>query len=81
MRVLESLLALAYGAPRREPAGGTPRKILLIRRNGIGDMICALPLVPFAYLRSGARVSDLSVDAVVAKLDEWIPGIGRGDWI
>src|SRR5919201_4063948 len=43
-RALELLLGAAYGTPRRE-AAWPPRKILLIRRNGIGDMICALPLV------------------------------------
>jgi ADP-heptose:LPS heptosyltransferase len=44
IRALELLLGAAYGTPRRE-AAWPPRKILLIRRNGIGDMICALPLV------------------------------------
>jgi len=44
IRALEALLGAAYGTPRRE-AAWPPRKILLIRRNGIGDMICALPLV------------------------------------
>lgn len=39
---------MAYGKPR--PPGGAfspdkVRKVLLIRRNGIGDMICALPLI------------------------------------
>jgi ADP-heptose:LPS heptosyltransferase len=43
IRALEALLGAAYGTPRRE-AAWPPRKILLIRRNGIGDMICALPL-------------------------------------
>jgi len=42
------LLRMAYGVPRDggktfEPA--QTRKILLIRRNGIGDMICALPMI------------------------------------
>lgn len=45
-----SLLNLAYGKPRSLsiPAVFDPREIrrvLLIRRNGIGDMICALPLI------------------------------------
>src|SRR5207248_7086650 len=44
IRALEALLGAAYGTPRRD-AVWPPRKILLIRRNGIGDMICALPLV------------------------------------
>ena len=44
MKLLAPLLAAAYGQPREEGAW-PPRKILLIRRNGIGDMICALPLV------------------------------------
>jgi len=38
------LLALAYGSPRTD-ARAVPEKILVIRRNGIGDMICALPLI------------------------------------
>ena len=44
MKPLAPLLATAYGRPR-EAGDWPPRKILLIRRNGIGDMICALPLV------------------------------------
>jgi ADP-heptose:LPS heptosyltransferase len=43
MRPLAALLALAYGRP--VAARAEPRKVLLIRRNGIGDMICALPLL------------------------------------
>jgi heptosyltransferase III len=38
------LLALAYGSPRTG-ARAAPERILVIRRNGIGDMICALPLL------------------------------------
>ena len=43
--IKKALLAAAYGAPRAatrfDPA--RLRRILAIRRNGIGDMICALP--------------------------------------
>lgn len=42
-----ALLAAAYGKPRpaaRFSPDGVQR-VLLIRRNGIGDMICALPLI------------------------------------
>lgn len=43
-----TLLNIAYGHPRR-PDGAFDiskiKKILLIRRNGFGDMICALPLI------------------------------------
>ena len=38
------MLALAFGSPRQGEVH-EPRKILVIRRNGIGDMICALPLI------------------------------------
>jgi len=41
-------LNLAYGYPRRAEGHFNPssvKKILLIRRNGFGDMICALPLI------------------------------------
>jgi heptosyltransferase III len=44
----QSLLNLTYGRPRVPTAPFDPsqvRKILLIRRNGIGDMICTLPLI------------------------------------
>ncbi|MBI4027213.1 MAG: glycosyltransferase family 9 protein [Verrucomicrobia bacterium] len=47
-KIQHSLLALAYGAPRKPEGGFRPkkiRKLLVIRRNGIGDMICALPLL------------------------------------
>jgi ADP-heptose:LPS heptosyltransferase len=44
MKLLAPILAAAYGGPR-ESGDWPPRRILLIRRNGIGDMICALPLV------------------------------------
>jgi len=44
MKLLAPILAAAYGRPR-ESSEWPPRRILLIRRNGIGDMICALPLV------------------------------------
>lgn len=41
-----ALLRLAYGKPRSAPwAAERVQRILLIRRNGIGDMICALPLL------------------------------------
>ncbi|GEM_PF-1801613 len=44
------LLNLVYGSPPKglKPENFDPnqiRKVLLIRRNGIGDMICALPLI------------------------------------
>lgn len=42
------LLRWAYGVPREAEGPFRPeqvRKMLLIRRNGIGDMICALPLI------------------------------------
>ncbi len=45
---LRHLLNLAYGTPRKPKGSFHPdrvRKILLIRRNGIGDMICSLPLI------------------------------------
>lgn len=44
----QHLLQLAYGVPRETGKAFSPeqiRKILVIRRNGIGDMICALPLL------------------------------------
>lgn len=42
-----ALLSAAYGRPRTAArfAADRVRRILLIRRNGIGDMICALPLM------------------------------------
>ncbi len=46
--LLRNLLRLTYGIPRRSEGVFNPaliRKVLLIRRNGIGDMICALPLI------------------------------------
>jgi heptosyltransferase III len=46
--LLKSMLRLSYGSPRKVEDGfrlDNVRKILLIRRNGIGDMICALPLI------------------------------------
>lgn len=60
MRALAPFLALAYGAPNKASAQ-PPRKILLIRRNGIGDMICALPLVRRVRAAfPGARVDVLA---------------------
>ncbi len=44
----QHLLNLTYGTPRQMSGTFHPKnlqKILLIRRNGIGDMICALPLI------------------------------------
>ena len=44
----QHLLHLAYGSPRKVEGpfyAKKIRKILLIRRNGIGDMICAFPLI------------------------------------
>jgi heptosyltransferase-3 len=46
--LIRSLLNLAYGRPREEEKPFDPssvKKILIIRRNGFGDMICALPLI------------------------------------
>ncbi len=42
------LLTVAYGSPRKADGAFRSeqvRKLLLIRRNGIGDMICTLPLI------------------------------------
>lgn len=63
MRPFEPLLRLAYGAPRREEPAGTPGKILLIRRNGIGDMICALPL----FRRLRARFPQARIDVLASE--------------
>jgi len=44
----QRLLRLVYGVPREARGPFRPeqiRKVLLVRRNGIGDMICALPLI------------------------------------
>lgn len=62
IRALEALLGAAYGTPRRE-AAWPPRKILLIRRNGIGDMICALPLVR----RVRAGFPDARIDVLASE--------------
>jgi heptosyltransferase-3 len=46
--MIRSALDLAYGRPREVNGDFNPasvKKILLIRRNGFGDMICALPLI------------------------------------
>jgi len=46
--LLRSALAMTYGIPRMVEGPFNSRhlrKVLLIRRNGIGDMICALPLI------------------------------------
>lgn len=59
MKPIAPLLALAYGAPRAPGGDGVPRRILLIRRNGIGDMICALPLV--RRIRAGFPQARLDV--------------------
>jgi heptosyltransferase III len=45
VKPLAPLLALAYGTPRRASGDASPERVLVIRRNGIGDMICALPLL------------------------------------
>jgi ADP-heptose:LPS heptosyltransferase len=58
MKPFAPLLALAYGAPRTA-AESPPRRILLIRRNGIGDMICALPLV--RRVRAGFAAARIDV--------------------
>ena len=67
-----ALLAAAYGRPRQETryAPEHVKRILLIRRNGIGDMICALPLM--RSVRAGlphARIEILasSVNAALAR--------------
>src|SRR5205085_1974764 len=70
IRALEALLGAAYGTPRRD-AAWPPRKILLIRRNGIGDMICALPLA--RRLRAGfpaARIDMLASERNAAILQD-----------
>ena len=70
IRALEALLGAAYGTPRRD-AVWPPRKILLIRRNGIGDMICALPLA--RRLRAGfpaARIDMLASERNAAILQD-----------
>ncbi|MBV9361761.1 MAG: glycosyltransferase family 9 protein [Betaproteobacteria bacterium] len=36
--------------------------------------------VPFAYVRSGTRVADLGVEAVMQKLEEWLPTIPGEKW-
>jgi hypothetical protein len=59
VRPIEPLLALAYGKPRSVPVQSAPRKILVIRRNGIGDMICALPLL--RHLRAAFPLARLDV--------------------
>src|SRR5438105_13899320 len=60
MKPLAPLLATAYGR-LREARDWPPRKILLIRRNRIGGMICALPHVRRVRPASpAARISVLS---------------------
>ncbi len=47
-RLQRGLLNLAYGIPRKAHPPFSPeqiRKVLVIRRNGLGDMICTLPLL------------------------------------
>ena len=67
-----ALLAAAYGRPRRDApyAAEGVRRILLIRRNGIGDMICALPLmrsVRAAFPQARVELLASSVNAGVAR--------------
>lgn len=67
-----ALLRLAYGRPRsRGPFDAAAvRRILLIRRNGIGDMICALPLmrsVRAAFPAARLEVLASSTNAAVAR--------------
>ena len=67
-----ALLRLAYGRPRSRGAfdAAAARRILLIRRNGIGDMICALPLmrsVRAAFPAARIEVLASSTNAAVAR--------------
>jgi len=67
-----ALLAAAYGRPRRDAryAAERVKRILLIRRNGIGDMICALPLmrsVRAAFRQARIEVLASSINAGVAR--------------
>lgn len=67
-----ALLAAAYGRPRRDApyAAERVKRILLIRRNGIGDMICALPLlrsVRAAFRHARVELLASSVNAGVAR--------------
>jgi heptosyltransferase III len=67
-----ALLRLAYGQPRsRGPFdAGAAKRILVIRRNGIGDMICALPLlrsVRAAFPAARIEVLASSANAAVAR--------------
>lgn len=67
-----ALLRLAFGKPRSRGAfeAAAVRRILLIRRNGIGDMICALPLmrsVRAAFPAARIEVLASGTNAAVAR--------------
>lgn len=68
------MLALAYGAPATE-AKGAPQKILVIRRNGIGDMICALPLIRHLQRAYPAARIDVLASARNAPILARVPGV------
>jgi ADP-heptose:LPS heptosyltransferase len=78
--VARAALDLAYGRPRPAPPPFYPesvRSVLVIRRNGLGDMICTLPL-----LRSiAAARPDIALDVLAgeknALLLEGLPFIRR----
>jgi ADP-heptose:LPS heptosyltransferase len=79
-RLARVALDLAYGRPRSAPAPFRPeaiRRVLVIRRNGLGDMICTIPL-----LRSLAEARpDVALDVLAgeknALLLEGLPCVRR----
>ncbi len=75
-----ALLALAYGPPRKADGKFDPariRKILLIRRNGLGDMICALPLLRSIHAAWPRARLDVLAGEKNACILEGLPFIGR----
>jgi heptosyltransferase III len=66
------LLAFAYGAPSTE-AKAAVEKILVIRRNGIGDMICALPLMRHLHRAYPSARIDVLASARNAPILEGVP--------
>jgi heptosyltransferase-3 len=76
VKPLAPLLALAYGTPRK-PQTGAPRKILVVRRNGIGDMICALPLLRHLRAAYPAARIDVLASARNAPILEGVPLVER----
>jgi heptosyltransferase III len=77
VRPLAPFLALAYGSPRRSPPDFAPKKILVIRRNGIGDMICALPLLRHLQRAFPAARIDVLASARNAPILEGVPLVSR----